>query len=217
MNCPFCLKNIEVSGAAPAFCPWCGKALTKAPDGGFASELASALGLEDPVQQHEQLLLLKQRYPDQPEVDRRLLYLGRMYERGGKPDFYRIPFWPLCALDKSAPLPRREREKMLASFFANPEVERVAGLFEDREAFLDEYFRYMCARYVDVFLKHANRNMMFLSFKRSERDICARCARQLQDILREAELSPHVPEDQRARLITSLKLGFEDVFGVSLP
>ena len=217
MNCPFCLKTIEVSGAAPAFCPWCGKALSASPEDGFAAELASAVAQEDPVKQHELLMDLKRRYPDQPEVERRLLYLGRMYERGGKPDFYRIPFWPLCALDKNAPVFPREREKMLASFFGNPEVERVAALFDDREAFLDEYYRYMCASFVDMFLKHANRNMMFLSFRRSERDVCARCAKQMQDILRAAEQSPLVPEAQRARLISSLRLGFEDVFGVSLP
>lgn len=209
MKCPFCGKESEDRGL---FCCWCGAKLTAE-----ASEeeelIRAALDCEDPVRQHEKLLEAQARFPNSREVRRRLLYLGRMYERGGKPDFYRIPFWPLNALEKPRDFSARERKKMLDSFFRNPEIDAVGALFPDAAAFRQAYFDYMADRYVDMFIKSATSNNSFLGFRRRPADVTARCETAVVNMIAGLRRSEDVPEADKRPMEKALAAGFERQFG----
>lgn len=212
MNCTSCGKKIDTSAGIPQFCPWCGVKLENE-QSDLAVMLEEALAVEDTAARHEKLLAVRERYPDRPEVERQLLYLGRLYERGGKPDFYRIPFWPLNALEKPREFSARERKKMLETFFLNPEIGRVGAMTEDPQAFRREYFNYMAEQYVDMFLKHSNSNTTFLGFRRKPADVAARCENELITMLCNLDSSPDVPDTDKPEMRSALIRGFGAVFG----
>ena len=112
MICPACKKQIDIAVQRPSFCPWCGERLP-AEDGDLEGKLNAVRAKDDPVEKHALLIKLREEYPDCLAVEREILYLGRMHERIGRPDFYRIPFWPLSALEKPKDFTRGMRREML--------------------------------------------------------------------------------------------------------
>ncbi|MBR5379119.1 MAG: hypothetical protein IK140_01145 [Clostridia bacterium] len=210
MICPACKKQIDLSTGRPLFCPWCGERLPA--EELLEERLREARAEDDPVTKYALLMKLREEYPGRLEVEREILYLGRMYERGGRPDFYRIPFWPLSALEKPREFSRGMRREMLTRFFENPELERVAGMAPDREAFIGEYLDEMAAGYVDLFIKHSNANSMFLGFRLSKADNERRCEKALIPMLINVNKSENVPPQWKDRLCRALVKGFERAF-----
>ncbi|MCR4622794.1 MAG: zinc ribbon domain-containing protein [Clostridiales bacterium] len=207
MNCPACGR--EIIDAQARFCPYCAVSLDA---GELASILARADAETDQTKKRELLLEAKSRFPGDFEVEKRLLFQGRLGEKGGKPDFYRIPFWPLIALERPGEFSSRERSKMLDCFFGNPEIARVSALSPDPEAFEREYYEEMGFRYVDMFLKEANSNKYFLGFRRSERDVMGRCRAALNKMLINLRTSKDVPDRCRVPMEEALEKGFKRVF-----
>ena len=210
--CKSCGGKWEYDKTLPKFCPLCGKEIEA--DGGdkVAALLAEAAKIEDPVRKYEVLNRALALAPADPEVNRQLLYLGRMYERGGKPDFYRIPFWPLTALEHPGEVPKKEKQKMLDTFFKNPEVGRVAELFEDRDGFLADYYDYMALMYVDIMMKGSTANNSFLGFPRRKDEVCRRCANGLVTMLKNLDKAEIPSEEQKTTLRASLIRAFGKVF-----
>ena len=208
MNCPKCGK--EIIDTQARFCPYCAAGLGT---GESAEILAQADRETDLTRKRELLLEARRRFPDDFQVEKRLLFQGRLGERGGKPDFYRIPFWPLTALERPGEYSARERSRMLDSFFSNPDIARVAAMSGDPEALEKEYFEEMGFGYVDMFLKEANTNRFFLGFRRSERDVRSRCRVSLDTMIRNLRTSGDVPDRYRALLEEALEKGFIRVFG----
>ena len=189
MNCPKCGK--EIIDTQARFCPYCAAGL----DAGESAEILALADREtDLARKRELLLEARRRFPDDFQVEKRLLFQGRLGERGGKPDFYRIPFW-------------------LDSFFNNPDIARVAAMSGDPEALEKEYFEEMGFGYVDMFLKEANSNRFFLGFRRSERDVRSRCRVSLDTMIKNLRTSGDVPDRYRALLEEALEKGFIRVFG----
>lgn len=216
MNCPVCRKAIPVSDGLPSFCPWCGAKMALSEDVELNDLLLSAESERDYAKKREILLSALERYPGNIEIEKRLLYIGRLWEKGGKPDFYRIPFWPLNALEKPKEFPKRERIKMLESFFNDPNAARVAALSGDESAFYREYYTKMAADYMEWFIKNASSNVSFLFFKRSEQNRLNRCAQCVKTMLSNLEGSQAVPEDRKPLMRQALLDGFRTVFGCDL-
>ena len=212
MICPACKKQIDIAVQRPSFCPWCGERLP-AEDGDLEGKLNAVRAKDDPVEKHALLIKLREEYPDCLAVEREILYLGRMHERIGRPDFYRIPFWPLSALEKPKDFTRGMRREMLERFFENPELKRVAAMSPDADAFIGEYLDEMAARYVDLFIKHSNANSMFLGFRLSKADCERRCERAVIAMLVNISKSEDVPQEWRGRLFRAVIKGFERSFG----
>ncbi|MBR6009168.1 MAG: zinc ribbon domain-containing protein [Clostridia bacterium] len=208
MNCPACGK--EIIDTQARFCPYCA---TRLDPGGSAEILGRADGESDLTNKWALLLEARSRFPDDFQVEKRLLFLGRLGEKGGKPDFYRIPYWPLTALERPGDYSGRDRAKMLESFFGNPEIGRVAAMSGDPEAFEKEYFEEMGFRYVEVFMKEANSNRYFLGFRRSDRDVKYRCRGSLDAMIKNLRTSKDVPDRYRALTEEALEKGFIRVFG----
>lgn len=210
--CKSCGGKWEYADVLPKFCPLCGKEIAAEGENKVASLLAEAAKTEDPVKKHDILTEALKLAPADPEVNRQILCLGRMYERGGKPDFYRIPFWPLTALERPGELPRKEKEKMMDAFFRNPEVGRVAELFPDKSAFLAEYYDYMALMYVDIMMKGSTANNSFLGFPRRKEEVCRRCAGGLVNMLKNLEKAELPTTEQKQLLHASLIKAFGKVF-----
>lgn len=211
IRCPKCGKIFPSSGDAPRFCSACGAALQTERDDKRA--LLNAADREtDARLRREKLLAAREAWPDDYEIERRILYIGRLYERGGKPDFYRIPFWPLQAVEKPREFSAKERRRMMEAFFENPELARVCALAPDEETFWRDYFDEMAAQYVELFIKCASTNSLFLGFKRRPNDVMKRSAACAADMLRNIEGGDLVPEAHRQTLEASLWRGFQRVF-----
>lgn len=211
IRCPKCGKLFPMDGDAPRFCSACGAALQT--ESGDKQALLNAADAEtDALLRREKLLAAREAWPDDYEIERRILYIGRLYERGGKPDFYRIPFWPLRALEKPREFSAKERRRMREAFFENPELARVCALAPDEATFWRDYFDEMAAQYVELFIKCASANSLFLGFKRRPNDVMKRSAACAADMLHNIETGDLVPEAHRQALEASLWRGFQRVF-----
>lgn len=210
--CKSCGGKWEYGDTLPRFCPLCGKELKADGENRIAELLAEAAKTDDPVRKYGILSEAKKLSPADPEVNRQILYLGHTYERDGKPSFYRIPFWPLTALERPGELPRKEKEKMLTAFFRNPEYDKTAELFEDKSAFLAEYYDYMAFMYVDIMMKGSTVNNSFLGFPRRKEEVCRRCANGLVTMLKNLEKAEIPSEEQKTTLHAALIRAFGKVF-----
>lgn len=210
--CASCGGKWEYGETLPKFCPLCGKEVALGDGGKVADLLIEAAKIEDPAAKYAVLSEAKVLAPDDPEVNKQILYLGKMYVRDGKADFYRIPFWPLTALERPGELPRREKEKMLTAFFNNPEYDRVAELFEDKTAFLTEYYDHMAFMYVDIMMKGSTANNSFLGFPRRKEEVCRRCGNGVIAMLKNLEKTDVPTREQKTVLKDALIRAFGEVF-----
>ena len=217
MNCPFCGKTVDASGGIASFCPYCGQKLALSDDAHLNELLQRAENEEDYSKKHDLLLEARQYCPEHPEVEKRLLYIGRLWEKGGKPDFYRIPFWPLNALEKPNEFSRRERKRMLDSFFLNPELKCVAELFDDETAFFKEYYGRMAKDYLELFVKGATSNNSILFFRRSEKSRIRSCLTCVAAMLVNLESSPDVPQEDKPLMKEALLKASRLLFGEEPP
>lgn len=101
---------------------------------------------------------------------------------------------------------------MMEAFFENPELARVCALAPDEETFWRDYFDEMAAQYVELFIKCASANSLFLGFKRRPNDVMKRSAACVADMLRNIECGDLVPEAHRQALEAALWRGFQRVF-----
>ena len=196
---------------APVFCAKCASRLRT--EENLESELKKALETEDYAQRYEKLIALSEKYAGAYEIRLEILCLGRLYEKGGKPDFYRIPCWPLAAFDTPGDFPAKEREKMLRTFFDSENVRDVRALAPDGEAFWQDYLFRMSVGYVTLFIKSSNANSTFLGFRRRPDDALKRCARHLEKMIGNIGAGAYPEESIRKMLIMNLEKAFRVVFG----
>lgn len=215
IRCTKCGMETLYETQRPRFCSACGQpfendfsALT---DRGMAENEAKKQALlyrarseEDAAARHALLLKAREEFPDDYEIEMEILCQGRLYERGGQADFYRIPYWPLNALEKPKEFSEKERKKMLSVFFENPELARVRALVGDDGRFWNDYMRRMAREYVSLFIASSSANTLLLGFRRRASDVMKRCAASLVGMLIHTEESPLVPEIAKAPLLNGL-------------
>lgn len=194
----------------PVFCAKCANRFRTGRD--FEDDLREALNAGDYEGKHKRLLALREKYGCVYEIELEILLIGRLYEKGGKPDFYRIPYWPLSAFEKPGEFSKKDRKKMLETFFENEEVMCVKALQADEDAFWRDYLFKMGVRYIDLFIKGSNANSTFLGFRRRAGDTMRRSAWSLGVMLANIDKSDYPDERIRRELIVQLKKAFTCVF-----
>lgn len=210
MICSVCGYKTELQQESAAFCIKCGGRLR--PAGGMQEEIADALALSDISMRYKMLLDLREKYKDAYPVEFEILVIGRLYERGGKPDFYRIPYWPLSVFETPAQFSKKECAQMLESFFENPQAQRVCELSGNPQEFFRDYYYRMARGYVDLCLKGKNENTSLLGFRRKNNDIMLRCAPQLLKMLRNIKEAEYPDENRREILADAFRRAFTDEF-----
>ncbi len=207
VKCVKCGRETLYERDIPRYCAHCAGEL-RAPgadeNGEKRALLDRAHSEEDTSLRYSILLEAREKFPNDIDVEREILYLGRLYERGGRPDFYRIPYWPLNALENPNDYSPKDRRKMLSSFFDNPELERVMSLSNDKDAFLSEYMLHMAREYVGMFMKCASSNSLLFGFRRRQGEVMKRCSACMTRMLQNAEASELVPEGVKQTLVKSL-------------
>ncbi len=194
----------------PVFCARCAHRFCSGED--FRDDLKEALAGDDYAIRHEKLASLREKYENVYEIELEIMCLGRLYEKGGKPDFYRIPYWPLAAFDTPREFSKKEREKMVRTFFESENLLYVKGLAPNEEIFWNDYLFKMSMGYVELFIKSSNANSTFLGFRRRPGDTMKKCAYQLGNMLAVIDDSDYPAENVRKILIESLKKAFLLVF-----
>lgn len=194
----------------PVFCAKCANRFRTGED--FDDELKLALKAEDFALRYKNLCSLREKYADEYEIELEILCLGRLHEKGGKPDFYRIPYWPLAAFDTPKEFSKKDREKMLKIFFESGEVLRVLALAPSEDTFWNDYLFRMSMGYVELFIKSSNANSTFLGFRRRLGDTMKRCAYQLGGMLAAIQDSVYPDPCIRKTLSENLKKAFLCVF-----
>lgn len=207
MKCPGCGRECAENAA---FCPFCGGKLAA---GELDALLRAADDAEDFERKRELLNEAKSHFPDSLEVEKKLLFLGRLGEKGGKPDFYRIPFWPLSALDKPGEFSRRKRREMLSRFLNDPEYLRVKEKMPDKEAFAREYFGYMAEKYLEWFVRDTKSVSGLFFFRRSARDKTAICRERAGMMLKNLKNTDDVPEGMKPLLAKAISDARDRLFG----
>lgn len=211
IRCALCGKDTQYGAERPRFCAHCAQ---KLPDdaGADARDILERARAQDDTHKRYQILLEgREKLGELFETEREILYLGRLHERGGKPDFYRIPYWPLNALERPKEFSARERKKMLDTFFENPEIARVGALSPDPDAFRDEYFQYMAREYVKLFIMGNRANSQILGFRRRQGEVTRRCAMCMAGMLERLEVTGEVNEGDRPRVGRALFRAFAGV------
>lgn len=194
----------------PVFCARCAHRFCSGED--FRDDLKEALAGDDYAIRYEKLASLREKYENVYEIELEIMCLGRLYEKGGKPDFYRIPYWPLAAFDTPREFSKKEREKMVRTFFESENLLYVKGLAPNEEIFWNDYLFKMSMGYVELFIKSSNANSTFLGFRRRPGDTMKKCAYQLGNMLAVIDDSDYPAENVRKILIESLKKAFLLVF-----
>ncbi len=211
IKCVKCGRETLYENDIPRYCAHCAGELRApgADENGAKRAFLDKAHMEDDYPRRYSILLeAREQFPNDIDIEREILYLGRLHERGGKPDFYRIPYWPLSALENPSEYSQKDRQKMLLSFFRNPELERVMSLAGDKDAFFEEYMLHMAREYVSMFMKCASSNSMLFGFRRKQGEVMKRCAACMARMLQNAETSELVPEDKRKTVVKSLWHGF---------
>lgn len=208
--CAKCGFTTLYENEKPVFCAKCANRFLG--EGDYHSELKKAVSLDSYQDRYAHLMRLRAAHPDTYEIELEILLLGRLHEKGGKPDFYRIPFWPLAAYETPGEYSKKERSKMLTSFFESEAVQRVKALAGTEEDFWNDYLFRMGKSYVELFIKGSNANSTFLGFRRRPDDVQRRCANSLANMLANIDKSGYPSEEIRKNLICRLKTAFVCVF-----
>lgn len=206
MICTGCGCQMDFAAEEAAFCVKCGCRLRPADE--LERAIESALSEKEIPVRYRRLLQLREAYPNEYKVEFEILCIGRMHERGGRPDFYRIPFWPLTAFETPEQFSGKERGQMLKSFFENPEAERVAALSDDPQEFRRAYYLRMARGFVDICLKGKYENGGILGFRRKPADIMKRCAPQVRKMIVNLEKAQYPDEGSRRLLAVALRHAF---------
>lgn len=214
IRCLSCGKETQFTSDTPHFCAHCARPF------GAETPLRESINTfieraraeEDAARRYQILTAGKAELGEAFEIERELLFLGRLHERGGKPDFYRIPYWPLNALERPDEFSAKERKRMLDAFFDNPEYARVSALAPDPEAFRCEYFNYMAREYVRLFIAGNQANSQIFGFRRRIGETAKRCARCMARMLTRLNQTDEVRKADKLPLARALTYAFDTEF-----
>ena len=217
-HCPHCGKSLEaLSGAA--FCPFCGGAVPNAnhsaggPAAGEPEELREALKraaeTSDPRKKFELLKAAEGEYPQSLGVAQELLFLGRLYERGGKNvDFSIIKCFLWMLYLEPEQFTKKRKDELREELFAHPQLQKCLALCDDPDAFLWMYLLRLAEEFIKLFLRGDSRYMRRIfglgSDSRAPKFLADPVSCMILSILGDEQLSP----EQRELLTRALYQAF---------
>lgn len=151
----------------------------------------------DPVVRHAALTRAEMLAPDNLDIQRALLLLGRLHERSPRAmDFSVIKSYLLHAFEHPEEHPPQEVRQMARELFDDRRLLRCLELAPDREAFLRSYLEELSREYMRVFVAADNRHIprvFGISFKGS---LAKYLAAPAKDILSNILSSPYLDEEE---------------------
>lgn len=197
--CPKCHKEIQPQSGA-AFCPFCGAALALTSPNGEEPQAVTQLlqqtaHMTDPRKKHELLQQALAQYPDSLALNQALLYLGRLYERGGKDvDFSVIKCFLLKPYLDPEEFSHQRKAELYQELFSHPLLEKCLALAGDRDGFMRAYLLHLSEAFISLFLRGDSRYMRrFLGFGlegRAAKLLAGPAAYMLNTMRKDAFLTP---------------------------
>ncbi len=168
----------------------------------------------DPVYAHACLQRAKTLEPDNLEVERALLMLGRLHLRSGQAvDYSFIKCYLLHGFEHPEQYSEAQLESAARELFDDPQLNRCLSLSNRPEAFLDGYLDELCAEYMRIFIagdsSHAPRAFGF-SAKTTLHSYLARPA---SDLISNALQSPFLSTQQQRLVARSIYRAFSHQMG----
>ena len=206
--CPKCKRGFDPEFA---FCPHCGQPRPKAsslPKESLAL-LEKARREEDPVRKHALLMELRTRHPDNLDIERELLMLGRLHERSRRDvSFRNIKCYLLQIYLDTQGLSGDDIADMRRELFHHPQLEVCRRLAPDGDAFTREYLEDLSGDFIQLFLEGSNLYMRslfgFVNHRNAPALLAPHAARMLENISRDDELTP----GERQTLLTAFYRAF---------
>ena len=152
--------------------------------------------------------------PDSLAVQRALLMLGRLHERGKKPaDYSLIKSYLLHSFEHPEKYTEAALEAAADELFRGPRLQRCLDLAQDTRAFLEEYLDDLAAEYMRIFItgdsSHAPR-VFGLSVKAR---LHSYLARPTADMIINALQSPFLTKEQQRLVARSVYRAFSRQMG----
>lgn len=171
-NCPFCHKELPVADAA--FCPYCGAVLNKKEEVALPEVrtlLDRVAETDDPVKKHNLLLEGREKFPNNLDIEREILFLGRLHERSPKKfdlTVIKCYLWQLYLTPGE--FKKEQQDAMRDELVAGEQLKRCLELSPDPDAFMRDYLERLSREFVNIFLRgstHYTRS--FFGFKMESR------------------------------------------------
>ena len=176
--------------------------------------LHEAAQSDDPAYAHACLKRAETLDPDSLAVQRALLMLGRLHERGKKPaDYSLIKSYLLHSFEHPEKYTEAALEAAADELFRGPQLLRCLDLAPDPQAFLEQYLDDLAAEYIRIFIagdsSHAPR-VFGLSVKAQ---LHSYLARPTADMISNALQSPFLTKEQQRLTARSVYRAFSRQMG----
>ena len=208
-TCPVCRKDQPVGDAA--FCPFCGASLAvPAPVPESVKKTLEALQkTDDPVKKHKLLMAAREECPDQLDIEREILFLGRLHERNAKsPSFDVIKCFLLHFYLTPENFSPEKKAQMRRELFEDEQLKRCQALAPDAAAFTAAYLKRLSGEFIRLFLEGSNYYMHsifgFTMKKNTSKLLAAPASTILSNIRKDGELS----QEQRDMLMNAFFAAF---------
>ncbi len=164
---------------------------------------------DDPIYAHACLTRAEILAPDSLEVQRALLLLGRLHERGKKVgDYSVIKSYLLHPFEHPEKHPEEEQRRMARELFDEPRLKTCLSLTDKPDEFLQAYLLELAQQYMHLFVagdsSHAPR-LFGLSYKGSLHKYLARPA---SDMIHNVMSSPYLDAGEQVMLGKALYRAF---------
>lgn len=176
---------------------------------GLEQLLLFADASNDPVQKYQALLLAEQKDPQSLPVQRRLLLLGRLFERNPRQaDYTIIPCYLFHAFEHPEDHPMQTQQQMVRELFESERLQRCLALAPDPAAFLAEYHQELAREYLRIFIAGDNSHIPRV-FGISLRGSMARyLALPCRDVISNILSSPYLSKQEADSLAKTFYKGF---------
>ncbi len=217
IQCSKCGGEMQVpEGQAPRLCPYCGKSLAENLQSKAVSELEARLSAErNPKKKYKMIQEALAAEPDSFEINRALLYHGRLHEpmKGRDVDFSIVKCHLFSIFEKPDAYSPKELDAKYEELLDGPQLKKTIALAPDGDAFLVEYLRYLAQDYVDLFIRGDSRNSrMVFGFARSADATAKLCGEAVSMMLKNLQASERVDDNQRLILRQAILDGYSAIF-----
>lgn len=169
---------------------------------------------DDPVYAYACLTKAETLDPDNLSVQRALLMLGRLHERGRDPaDYSAIKSYVLHSFEHPEKYSEEGLKSAAEKMFRDPRLMRCLALAPDPQVFLEQYLDDLAEEYMRVFIagdsSHAPRVFGFSARLKMSTYL----ARPVSDLISNALQSPFLTEDQRRMTARAVYKAFSRQMG----
>ena len=207
LRCFHCGKSLESLSEALSgmtFCPFCGGRLPTAShsEGSSSTEdspefratLEEIKKATDPRKKLDLLDAAEPAYPNSLGIAAERLFLGRLYERGGKNvDFSIIKCFLWMLYLEPRQFTEKRGDELRQELFAHPHLQKCLDLSGDPDAFMRMYLLRLAGEFIGLFLRGDSRYMRrifgFGTDSRAPKYLADPVASMIRNIGRDAKLS----------------------------